>query len=222
VYKNYANTGTGNKSWVVGTFSSGQKVEAQVRVKDAVGNESAWGAAAWYQLKPQIQSLSCAGTNHYRQGTWNYLNNFGRPMQGYYSNPSFIYTGIYAYNENDIRAACTADSSISSTMQITGINIRVKRVNEYGNSVQNLYLGSSTTWNNWAGAPTVQNVALVGKVTRGQWSTFWLHASLRDALVNKTGGARSIGCYVYSDEYLGMANGFEEPDTGKLEIHSLG
>jgi len=107
-------------------------------------------------------------------------------------------------------------------MHISGINIRVLRAAEYGDSIQNLYLGSSTTWNNWATAPTVQNVAKVGQVTRGQWSVFWLHASMREALINKTGGARSIGCYVNSTEYLGMANTFEAPETGELEIHSFG
>ena len=144
VYKNYANTGTGNKSWVVGTFSSGQKIEAQVRVKDSVGNESAWGALANYTLKPNLIEFVATDSAHWQNGRFNIVSsNAGKPIQGYYSDPNLKYNGVWVYGANTIYNGLKASGSHCGThVDVTAKKIAIFRQPSGGVSqARNVYLG---------------------------------------------------------------------------------
>ena len=214
-------TSVGNSQsvvYVAPTFASGQTATGLVEVRDQYLNTSAQ-VGGDYTLKPQVQSVFANSSGNFRQGSWNAYTGNSRPYQGYFSTPSFVYTGCYFFATNAIYNAIQATSYLGGTISVTGMSALVVRVPGIGNSVQTVYMGTSATASA-SGTPSVQNIVAYPNLSTSSSYQPAFNAAAIAAFSNGT--AKSVGFYVNSTAYSAFYMPSENVFAGMVEITSLG
>ena len=214
-------TSVGNSQSVVsvaGTFSEGQIASCSVEVRDQYYNTSA-AVGGDYTIKAYQQTIVSTSSGNFRQGSWNAYTGNSRPYQGYFSNPSFIYTGLYFFGTNAIYNAIQATSTFGGTVTVQGMTAVVIRATGIGNFTETDYMGSSATATA-TGTPTVQNIAVHGSLNQNVVYQPGFTAAAITAFTNGT--AKSVGFYVNSLDYSAFLMPSENALAGAVTITSLG
>lgn len=214
-------TSVGNSesvSYVAGTFAEGQIMTGLVEVRDQYYNTST-PVGGDYTLKPAVQNIFANSSGNFRQGSWNAYTGDSRPYQGYFSNPSFIYTGCYFFATNAIYNAIQATSYLGGTVTVTGMTALVARATGIGNSVQTVYMGTSATASA-SGTPTVQNIVAYPNLSTSSTYQPAFNAAAVTAFSNGT--AKSVGFYVNSTAYSAFYMPSENVFAGMVTVNSLG
>ena len=214
-------TSVGNSasvSFVAGTFAEGQIASCNVEVRDQYYNTSA-GVGGDYTIKPYQQNVFANSSGNFRQGAWNSYTGDSRPYQGYFSNPSFIYTGLYFFATNAIYNAIQATSTFGGTVTVQSMTALVARVPGIGNSIQTVYMGTSATVSA-SGTPSVQNIVAYPNLSTSSTYQPAFNAAAIAAFSNGT--AKSVGFYVNSTAYSAFYMPSENVFAGFVQITSLG
>jgi len=214
-------TSVGNSesvTYVAGTFADGQTLSGLVEVRDQYNNTSTL-VGGDYTLKPAVQNIFATSSGNFRQGSWNAYTGNSRPYQGYFSNPSFIYTGCYFFATNAIYNAIQATSYLGGTVTVTGMTGLVARASGVGNSVQTVYMGTSATASA-SGTPSVQNIVAYSNLSTSATYTPAFNAGAVTAFSNGT--AKSVGFYVNSTAYSAFYMPSENVFAGMVTVNSLG
>jgi hypothetical protein len=203
----------------LGTGSAGQSMQFRARSHDAAGNWSGYQYSNTYTLTASPTAVACINTDCWRptNGGEYFFDGTKRPIQGYFTNPSWNAVGMWYYGDN-IRNACVGK-------QVTGIRVLIIRYNGGGNSgaeTINLLLhndaydpGRVTGW----GSPNGYSAWVAGGLGWGQ--SLWSWIPDYGAFFN--GGARGICTYTGGGKpyviYESVdANGYQ----GLVEVYHYG
>ena len=198
---------------------SNNSIDVRVRVRDQYYNTSSWTTTYNYTLKNAVQNIFANSSGNFRQGSWNAYTGNSRPYQGYFSNPSFIYTGLYFYATNAIYNSLQATSTFGGTITVTDMTALIIRATGIGNFTQFVYYGTSAT-TSASGTPTVQNLVAT---TVGLNQNVGYYLGLGHAVNDfKSGSAKSVGFYVNSTAYSAFYMPSENVFAGMVTVTSLG
>jgi hypothetical protein len=186
---------------VVRTGSSGQKIEVRIEVRDAVGN-SRIGSWYNYTLKPSVQDIIPVSSGHWRSGVYGAnTSNPTRPYQGYFSDPSFDYVGMFYYGTR-WRDACNAQGSFGGKVTVTRMTFIASREGGGVNRQDCVNVGTHLTQNNpgnvAGGRPAVFNTSCIMTLAYGETKEANLTSSHLASLRDGT----SWGIAVQNQPYL--------------------
>ena len=173
---------------ITGTANNTYRV--RLRVRDALGNTSAYTGSKWYKLRPAVQDILPVSSGHWRSGTFGAnTSNPSRPYQGYFSDPAFDYVGL-AYYGTRWRDACNAQGSFGGKVTVTSMSVVLQREGGGVNLAQNVNVSTHVLTTNPGfangGRPATFNTSAITQLAYGQASepnlTTAQRNSLRDGL----------------------------------------
>ena len=229
--KNWTSVGNNQSVTVTAlTGSSGNSYRVRVDVRDSKLNTRTGTNTPYYTLQTSPKLVYASQVGHWRNGVWG--GNSGdpwRPYQGYFSNPSYNYRGIFAYGTNAIKNACqnAASSTYSGALPVIGMTVVFVRQGGGVNQADCVYAGGTgisvipAAGTGDAAGPGVYDGACVGTLVYNQSGEFWLPTNVWTYLV--TGSYQGVGLYSASGKpYMSLFRLDENSLQGLLRIYHYG